>query len=1562
MLEKFPSTTLEDSAELHNAAKRTSSFYRVPNQQQVMEVWQDRLERSTVYCKSAKMHAKIALHDGVLESTDKGLIVKYTYHAGDFILCSSESGRRYVMENLDFSSRYDRTRPEAAMRPSLAAEGFKLYRQSGKVWACSVAEEAIREQFPTAEFITSWGASTAVQADDFLVMPHPAAGEVYRIDKIAFGNTYTEYTQDNYVPSQAEALAHWEGALRSDGYVYCKTSKMHALLATEDGVLTTVVDGVAETNKKYRQGDFIMHGTEGARYTMEQVDFVSRYERARPEPASDPKLADEGFLLYRPTGKVWARELTGQDIVTHFPAGSFVASWGSPMIVEAGDFLAMPFPAGGELYRIEKSAFKNTYTKDDYVPSQAETLAHWGSVLQNDKYVYAKTTKMHAKRAAEDGVLETILDGVVETSKPYKKGDFIMHGTEGERYAMKVMDFSSRYETEKPEPAATSELMSEGFNLYMAKGKVWAREMTSSDIEMEFPAGQFIASWGSPMIVQSGDFLAMPFPAGGEVYRIEKTAFANTYSKLALEGFVPSQNQVLARWQGELRVKGNVFYKTAKMHAKVAQEDGVLETIIDGVVETTKPYNKDDYIMCGTEGERYTMTEIEFEMRYLTMSAEPASDPKLAEEGFMLYPSTGKVWAHSILAEEIVTEFPAGKFMASWGSEMEVCEGDFLAMPYPAGAEVYRIEKTAFSNTYAPVEHRRRKGFVLFASAATAVKRLSVSVTGSAAKTIAADFEKKAEIPTQAESLAKWQGAIKAEGKVYSKTAKVHAKFATEDGTFENLGAQSPRTPSMSYRKGDFIMQGDDGERYSMSALDFTSRYERGRPEPSKDPSLAVEGFQLFHATGKIWAHELSAEDIAEHFVAGQIMTAWDSPLRVQEGDFLAVPFPTGGEIYRVLKRPFGNTYEAHEQAKYVPLQAEALSHWEELMREEGSVYSKTKKLHALIAKEGGVLETIVDGVVETRKSYEKGDFIIHGTKNERYTMSALEFGERYERARPEPASDPALGEEGFKLYRPIGKILAREVSGVEVSTHFPAGQFIASWGSPMEVLPGDFLAMPFPAGGELYRIEKGAFANTYAKDGFVPSQAETLAQWQGALRHDGGVYCKTARMHAKLATADGVLETVINGVVETSKKYNRDDFIMHGTEGERYTMSAVDFTGRYEHSSPEPATDPKLAEEGFQLYRSTGKVWARQLSADEVSMRFPMGEFIASWGSPMKIAAGDFLAMPFPSGGEVYRIEETAFNATYSEQSIEDSIPSQADALRHWEGALRSEGNVYCKNTKMLAMRSVDDGVLETVVNGVVETRKPYRKGDFILQGTEGERYGMNADDFQVRYEAMLEPPEDEALVAEGFRMYRSTGKIWAHELTARDMSTHFPAGQFFASWGSPMEVKAGDQLAVPYPAGGELYRIEEVAFANTYVMEEPPDFDSEDEEDYDEEDKADATGFTPRKPNAPVPKSRPRETKLAAVGMDRRASTKKGMTLMAAVALIIGDARKIRRSRSRSLTNISGALATTSSAEDRSISDRATRRLLAITVRLHERRILEATRAEVERHIKGLDKEEGK
>ena len=78
-----------------------------------------------------------------------------------------------------------------------------------------------------------------------------------------------------------------------------------------------------------------MCGETGEKYSASALDFVLQYERARPRSAHDPALTEDGFRLYSPTGKLWASEVSADAIAKHFPAGQFIARWGSVMLVDA---------------------------------------------------------------------------------------------------------------------------------------------------------------------------------------------------------------------------------------------------------------------------------------------------------------------------------------------------------------------------------------------------------------------------------------------------------------------------------------------------------------------------------------------------------------------------------------------------------------------------------------------------------------------------------------------------------------------------------------------------------------------------------------------------------------------------------------------------------------------------------------------------------------------------------------------------------------------------------------------------------------------------------------------------------------------------------------------------------------------------------------------------------------------------------------------------------------------------------------------------------------------------
>ena len=164
---------------------------------------------------------------------------------------------------------------------------------------------------------------------------------------------------------------------------------------------------------------------------------------------------------------------------------------------------------------------------------------------------------------------------------------------------------------------------------------------------------------------------------------------------------IPSQQEVLAQWRDTL-MAGTKYAKFAPMHAFQCREGGTLETVVNGKVETTNTYAAGDYILLGTEGERFVLGADKFHERYDAANAQAPEDQALAQQGYKTYRPTGQAWAQQLDEQGIAANVPAGKFMAPWGSEMIIEPGDWLVTTAPVANEVYRIEQNAFRSTYKP--------------------------------------------------------------------------------------------------------------------------------------------------------------------------------------------------------------------------------------------------------------------------------------------------------------------------------------------------------------------------------------------------------------------------------------------------------------------------------------------------------------------------------------------------------------------------------------------------------------------------------------------------------------------------------------------------------------------------------------------------------------------------------------------------------------------------------------------------------------------------------------------
>lgn len=129
--------------------------------------------------------------------------------------------------------------------------------------------------------------------------------------------------------------------------------------------------------------------------------------------------------------------------------------------------------------------------------------------------LFEKFSTADVRLAKEGEIVQTILDGEVETVNTAKSNDVVVRGTRGEEYVMDKDKFAKRYDL-------TNKTLSESYQTVKATGTCIAYQYQGEPME-------FNASWNEKMIVKAGDWLATTDESVPEVYRIEKQAFAETY-------------------------------------------------------------------------------------------------------------------------------------------------------------------------------------------------------------------------------------------------------------------------------------------------------------------------------------------------------------------------------------------------------------------------------------------------------------------------------------------------------------------------------------------------------------------------------------------------------------------------------------------------------------------------------------------------------------------------------------------------------------------------------------------------------------------------------------------------------------------------------------------------------------------------------------------------------------------------------------------------------------------------------------------------------------------------
>ena len=343
--------------------------------------------------------------------------------------------------------------------------------------------------------------------------------------------------------------------------------------------------------------------------------------------------------------------------------------------------------------------------------------------------------------------------------------------------------------------------------------------------------------------------------------------------------------------------------------------------------KTCRAYREGDFILqAGCEDSQLIVSAMEFALLY-EPSFELAPEPSTPEGFQPCYPA-GKINALKISANEVKTNFPAARFIASFGAEIRVAAGDFLAMPFHQADELSVIPKEEFPDKY----------------------------TNAYIDSTEIPPETNERVLTQVQVLSEWQATLRAFGKRYRKKVKAHAKFATKDGILENV-ADGVTEARMSFRRGDFIVAGSRGRRHAMPALLFAAEYDRLRPEIASDKALAEEGFQLYASTATIFAREVSEDECAYHFPSGRFVGRWGGIVTVSAGDYLATPSNTADAVFAIPKGLFAVLYEMYSQETTEAVsQSEALAYWKGGLQLEARVCCLAKTVRAKRALEDGAI------------------------------------------------------------------------------------------------------------------------------------------------------------------------------------------------------------------------------------------------------------------------------------------------------------------------------------------------------------------------------------------------------------------------------------------------------------------------------------------------------------------------------------------------------------------------------------------------------------------------------
>ncbi len=144
-----------------------------------------------------------------------------------------------------------------------------------------------------------------------------------------------------------------------------------------------------------------------------------------------------------------------------------------------------------------------------------------------------------------------------------------------------------------------------------------------------------------------------------------------------------------------LKSDGKKYFKHKKVKARIASDQEIIHTDLQGQRETTNKAIPGDYIVKNAtkSKEQYIIKPEVFEKRYHKI--------KTYKNGWSLYQSIGEVIAVKLNNNLIRQLDLPDKFQITpdWNSPQTIGLNDYIVMP-PDESEIYGIEENAFKETY----------------------------------------------------------------------------------------------------------------------------------------------------------------------------------------------------------------------------------------------------------------------------------------------------------------------------------------------------------------------------------------------------------------------------------------------------------------------------------------------------------------------------------------------------------------------------------------------------------------------------------------------------------------------------------------------------------------------------------------------------------------------------------------------------------------------------------------------------------------------------------------------